>query len=174
MGQCAPGRSAMPKHVAPRARTEAPKPSNRSWPIYRPLVHGKQNVLYMAAQTLRNLPTGQAYINYVGASGMMSALLIVPRISEHPLSAETFATLRERLLSQSAAAMPIAAATRLVEEREQRLLAARRTVEEEPEPATFRTRAPDQAAAGRARSRPAAAVRVDTRSSVNKRTGTVR
>ena len=38
-------------------------------------MHSKQNVLYMAAQTLRSLPTGVAFINYVGSSGMIPVLL---------------------------------------------------------------------------------------------------
>src|ERR1700676_3592471 len=113
-----------------------------------------QNVLYMAAQTLRNLATGQAFINYVGRSGMVPVLLTVPRISEHPLSAEAFAALRERMLSQSSAAMPIAEAARLFAVREQRLLTARKSSEDKPEPETFRTRAPSEPTAARVRSRP--------------------
>jgi hypothetical protein len=119
-------------------------------------VHGKDNVLYMAAQTLRNLPTGKAFINYVGQSGAVSALIAVPRISEHPISAEAFASLRERVLSRSSAATPIEQAILLVSNREQKLLDARRKVEEIPEPETFRTAAPPSAVA-RERSRPAAA-----------------
>jgi hypothetical protein len=119
-------------------------------------VHGKDNVLYVAAQTLRNLPTGKAFINYVGQSGMVPLLLTVPRISEHPLSAEAFASLRERVLSRSSAATPIEEAILLVSNREQKLLDARRKAEELPEPETFRTAAPSSAVA-RERSRPAAA-----------------
>ena len=111
----------------------------------------------MAAQTLRNLVTGQAFINFVGAHGMVSTLLTVPRISEHPISAEAFAALRERILSQSSAATPISEALRLVAEREQKLLDARRALEREPEPETFRTRRRAGGAAGQGRSRPAAA-----------------
>jgi Helicase HerA, central domain/Type IV secretion-system coupling protein DNA-binding domain len=119
-------------------------------------VHGKENVLYMAAQTLRTLPTGQAVINYVGQSGMVSVMLTVPRISEHPLSAGAFASLRERVLSRSSAATPIEQAILLVSNREQKLLDARRKAQEIPEPETFRTAAPPSAVA-RERSRPAAA-----------------
>jgi hypothetical protein len=119
-------------------------------------VHGKDNVLYMSAQTLRNLPTGQAFVNYVGQAGMVPVLLTVPRISEHPLSAEAFASLRERVLSRSSAATPIEEAILLVNNREQKLLDARRKSEEIPEPETFRTVAPPSAVA-RERSRPAAA-----------------
>ena len=128
-------------------------------PLYTELptaMHSKENVLYMAAQSLRNLPTGVAYINYVGQSGMVPVLLTVPRISEHPLSAEAFASLRERVLSRSSAATPIEEAILLVSNREQKMLDARRKAEEIPEPETFRTTAPPSAVA-RERSRPAAA-----------------
>jgi hypothetical protein len=121
-------------------------------------VHGKDNVLYMAAQTLRTLATGRAFINYVGSAGMVPVLLTVPRISEHPLSADAFAALRERILSKSSAATPVAKAVALVSAREQKLLDARATAAAEiPEPETFRTRAPP-GAGPRERSRPAAAV----------------
>jgi hypothetical protein len=112
----------------------------------------------MAAQTLRTLATGRAFINYVGSAGMVPVLLTVPRISEHPLSTEAFAALRERILSKSTAATPVAQAVALVSAREQKLLDARATAATEiPEPETFRTRAPPGAVA-RERSRPAAAV----------------
>jgi hypothetical protein len=129
-------------------------------------VHGKENVLYMAAQTLRTLPTGRAVINYVGQSGMVSVMLTVPRISEHPLSAEAFDALRARVLSQSTAATPVAEAIRLVSDREQKLLDARAKAEEIPEPETFRTRAPPDAPR-RGRSRPAAANPVRARKASN-------
>jgi hypothetical protein len=126
-------------------------------PLYADLpsaMHSKENVLYMAAQSLRNLPTGVAYVNYVGESGMVPVLLTVPRISEHPISTEAFASLRERVLSRSSAATPIEEAILLVSNREQKL--PRRKAEEIPEPETFRTAAPPSAVA-RERSRPAAA-----------------
>jgi hypothetical protein len=128
-------------------------------PMYADLpnaMHSKENVLYMAAQTLRNLPTGRAFINYVGQSGMVPVLLTVPRISELPLSDEDFALLRERILSRSIAATPIAEALSIVSDREQLLLDERAKAAECPEPETFRTRAPPSAVA-RERSRPAAA-----------------
>lgn len=125
-------------------------------------VHSKDAVLYMAAQTLRNLPTGRAFINYVGRAGMTPALLTVPRISEHPLSAEAFASLRERILSNSAAATPAALAIAAVNAREQEFLNLKARVEE-PEPESFRVRAPD-GAPNVNRTRPAAAGRRATRS----------
>jgi hypothetical protein len=130
-------------------------------------VHGKENVLYMAAQTLRNLGTGRAFINYVGRSGMVAALISVPRISEHTLPPAAFASLRERVLARSTAATSVAEAARLVEAREQMLLAARAKAEEIPEPETFRIRAP-QRVAQHDSSRPAAAGQGRTRSPSNR------
>jgi hypothetical protein len=63
--------------------------------------------------------------------------------------------MRERVLSRSSAATPIEQAISLVSNREQKLLDAKRKLEEIREPETFRTRAPPSAVA-RERSRPAA------------------
>jgi hypothetical protein len=103
-------------------------------------VHGKDNALYMAAQTLRNLPTGRAFVNYVGNAGMMPMLLTVPHIADCNLSAEAFGTLREHILSRSLAATPTGRATFLVAERERMLLD--RGERELREPATYRVTAP--------------------------------
>jgi hypothetical protein len=121
----------------------------------------------MAAQTLRNLGTGRAFINYVGRSGMTAALISVPRISEHTLPAQAFALLRERILSRSSAATSIAEAARLVDVREQMLLAARAKAQDVPEPETFRIRAPQRVAQYDS-SRPAAAGLDRTRSVSNR------
>jgi hypothetical protein len=118
-------------------------------------VHGKENMLYMAAQTLRNLATGRAFVNYVGAAGMMPMLLTVPQIAEYPLSAEAFAALRERLLSQSIAATPIGRAALLVEEREKMLLDRAEQNRAVAEPETFRVKASSDGR-GRVPSAPAA------------------
>ena len=128
-------------------------------------VHGKENVLYMAAQTLRTLATGRAFINYVGKAGMVPVLLTVPRISEHPLSAEAFAALRERILAKSAAATPVAHAVALVSAREQKLLDARTTAgrREIPEPRKLFEHGRRQARLRASVSRPAAAVPVRAR-----------
>jgi hypothetical protein len=85
-------------------------------------VHSKDNVLYMAAQTLRNLPTGSAFLNYVGARGMVATLLVVPRVSDYRLSNNEFALLRETILSKSDAAIPASLAAAHVEARERAFL----------------------------------------------------
>lgn len=120
-------------------------------------VHGKENALYMAAQTLRNLATGTAFVNYVGAAGMVPVLLTVPRFSGRTLTAEAFAALRSRLLSASRSAISAEQAASLVERREQSLLLAN-AAPSPPEPTAFRTAAPPGVAV-RGRTPPAAAVR---------------
>ena len=119
-------------------------------------VHGKQAVLHMAAETLRNLATGQAFINYVGATGMVAALLNVARVAEHRLSETAFAALRERVLARSSAAVPMAAALAAIAGREQTGLAAvggRPDAAEPDRPSEFRVRKlrPANAARGQGR-----------------------
>lgn len=114
-------------------------------PIYANLpgsVHSLENVKYMAAQTLRGLATGQGFLNYVGASGMTALLLTVPNVTEHPLTEAAFAQLRERMLSRSSAATPIADAELLVSRREDAVLRFAQANDEDCEPASFRTKAP--------------------------------
>jgi hypothetical protein len=104
-------------------------------------VHSKESVLYFAAQTLRNLPTGTAFINYVGAHGMVATTLVVPPVRAYPLSNDAFVALRERFLSQSAAAMPAAVAAAEVDARERTFLSFTTDTDEEVEPETFRVAA---------------------------------
>lgn len=124
-------------------------------------VHSRDNVRYMAAQTVRNLRTGRALVNYVGTTGMVAALLHVPLVSEHCLPAADFATLREYAMSRSSCALSLPQATARIAQREQVLLEMK-AQPEIPEPATFRTKAPPlapeqvrtpPAASGRRRSR---------------------
>ncbi len=105
-------------------------------------VHGKENVLYMAAQTLRTLPTGHAFLNYVGRHGMVASFLVVPPIKDVPITNDAFNALRERFLSQSAAAIPAALARTLVDERERAFLEfTQQKATQEPEPESFRVTA---------------------------------
>lgn len=106
-------------------------------------MHGKENVLYMAAQTLRTLKTGTAFVNYVDQKGMHATLLSVPRISDCALSAMSFSALRDEILVRSPSAMCSLAAREAVERREQLLIEAARTAEIDREPvapADFRTK----------------------------------
>jgi len=122
-------------------------------------VHGKDNALYMAAQTLRNLPTGSAFLNYVGRSGMVACLLRVPPVKTNPLTTGAFASLRERLLAVSPAAIPAALAQAQIDERERRFLAfTPPAMDDAVEPEHFRVPA-RQGAASRGSSRPVGAGR---------------
>ena len=105
-------------------------------------IHGKDAMLYMAAQTLRNLTTGTAFLNYVGRAGMMPTLVKVPHIASPRLSDDTFAALRAAMLSRSAAAIPADVAANAVTQRQQAFLAAKQRAEHPPEPESFRVEAP--------------------------------
>lgn len=96
-------------------------------------IHSKQSALYMAAQRLRSLATGQAFLNYVGPAGPIAALVSIARIGERTLSAEAFASLRERVLARSSAALPTAEAIMTIAKREQTMIAARESQTAEPE-----------------------------------------
>jgi len=79
-------------------------------PLYRDLpssFHGKENVLYFAAQTLRNLTTGKAFINFVDRAGAHAALLTVPLVEGRAPGAAEFDELRSRVFDSSPSASPI-------------------------------------------------------------------
>jgi hypothetical protein len=86
-------------------------------------VHGKENMLYMAAQALRNLKTGVAYLNYVGPNGMVSTLFKVPEIAPSTLSAEAFNSIRSKALATSSAALATNQALSLISDRHAELSA---------------------------------------------------
>jgi len=130
-------------------------------PIFSDLpsaVHSFENVLYFAAQALRSLPAGQAFMHFVDAEGMKSARVQVPLVQQIVASAEEFARLRERILEGSAFATRTADAERALGEREEALLReAQRlkdNVQELAEPSSFRVRAPRQTAEPAIHSRP--------------------
>ena len=130
-------------------------------------VHSKDAVLYMAAQTLRNLPTGRAVVNYVGTNGMVSCVLSVPKVSEIVLGPQAFALLRERMLAASPAAVLIDEACAQIAQREQELLSLHHA-EEDEEPASFRSKTPS-AVAGGGWTPPSAAVRGKPRPASNRK-----
>jgi hypothetical protein len=111
-------------------------------------VHSFENTLYFAAQALRSLPAGQAFMHFVDAEGMKSARVQVPLVQQIAVSAERFAQLRERILECSAFATRSAEAERTLREREEALLReAQRLkdrVHELAEPGSFRVPAPRQ------------------------------
>jgi hypothetical protein len=145
--------------------------------IYQDLptsVHSLENVRYMAAQVLLNLPTGRAAISFVDASGMKKASLRVANVDSFALPPAQFDELRTRVLDASPSAVRLEKAAANLAAREAALIekAVKARIPNEPEkPAGYRTpkkrtpkREPDRRlhgrrkAAGRApsRGRPAA------------------
>ena len=93
-------------------------------PIYANLptaVHGKENVLYMAAQELLSLQTGTARLAYVGDGGRHEYLLQVPNINSTDISDDHFDKLRQRTLEASSSAIPMLDAVTTLRERERSL-----------------------------------------------------
>jgi hypothetical protein len=60
----------------------------------------------MAAQALRNLTTGRAFVNFVDGSGMKAALLTVPNVKTYTLPETEFEELRRRV-DASPSALPV-------------------------------------------------------------------
>ncbi len=81
-------------------------------------VHSKDNMLYKAGQMLRSLPTGVAYLSYVGQAGAVSTLLTVPPIFISPNDPAKFARIRDELIAKGDAAIPIQVAVSNIERRE--------------------------------------------------------
>ncbi len=115
-------------------------------PIYedRPTsVHSLENVRYMAAQVLMNLPTGRAAISFVDATGMKTASLTVANVECPALPPAQFDELRTRVLDASRSAVRIEQALANLGAREAALIekaTAARLPEEEKAPAEYRTR----------------------------------
>lgn len=108
-------------------------------PVYALLpssFHSRENALYMAAQMLRCLKTGTAYIRYFDADGPKETFLAVPRVNECTISDAAFATVQERALSAAPSASPIDAARAQVDARERALMAEAQRARTPPEPET--------------------------------------
>lgn len=103
-------------------------------------VHGKENVLYMAAQGLRGLTTGRAFINFVGPIGMKSALLTVPHVQSCPLLSDHFSELRRAILDASPSALSASEACDQLVHREQALIGRIQLERISEEPTTFRVK----------------------------------
>jgi hypothetical protein len=97
-------------------------------------VHSKENVLYMAAQTLRNLTTGTAFINFVDASGMKAALLAVPDVKSYAPAPEDFERLRVRVLEASPSASRAEGAYEIIIWRKKALIELAQRALRPPEP----------------------------------------
>jgi len=96
-------------------------------PVYENLpsaVHSMENMLYFAAQTLRSLKTGEAFVHYAGVDGIATARVLVPRVRTIVRSSEQYAALRAAILEASLGALPAADADEAIEAREAALFAA--------------------------------------------------
>jgi hypothetical protein len=101
-------------------------------------VHGKENMLYFAAQELLSLTTGRARIAYVGATGRVMARLQVPPVAPVSLDDDTFAAVQQRMFARSISAIPMQEALAALEHREQTLIAKAKQHGEVIEPESFR------------------------------------
>lgn len=103
-------------------------------------VHGKDAVLYMAGQTLRNLKTGTAVLSYVGSSGLVSTLFSVPHVAPATITPAQFAALRERVLANGKAALPLGDALQRIRDRQKAIEARKEEEVAAAEPVNFRTK----------------------------------
>jgi hypothetical protein len=96
-------------------------------PIYETLpsaVHSYENAVYLAAQKLRGLAAGQAYISYTDERGIQSALVTVPRVKQIAVTDGTYAGIRALIFSHSPSALPVTTAIEQLDDRERKLLSA--------------------------------------------------
>jgi hypothetical protein len=108
-------------------------------PVYALLptsFHSKENALYMAAQMLRCLKTGSAYIRYFDRTGARETFLAVPAVVEHTIAETAFEELRDRVLAASPAASTAEAAREHVAARERAIINAATLARTPPEPTT--------------------------------------
>lgn len=112
-------------------------------------VHSLDNVRYMAAEVLRNFPTGFAAVSLVDGTGLKTAVLKVARVADCKLTSEQFHRLRREILQRSPSAVPIETALASLATRQSRILQrASQLRDAEPEaPPTV----PDEAEAQRTR-----------------------
>ena len=110
-------------------------------PIYQNLpsaVHSYENALYLAAQQLRGLAAGEAYVSYTDDRGMQSGRVLVPLVRQVAVSDRTFNSIRTLLLTRSPSALETAAAATQLEQREEKLMGEAKKTGDVEEPETFR------------------------------------
>jgi hypothetical protein len=106
-------------------------------------VHSYDNAVYMAAQKLRGLAAGEAYVSYVDQDGMHSARVRVPLVKQVAVADPTFVGIRALMLSRSPSALPTPDAAAQLDRREQDLVDAANLLRLPPaEPEDFRVKAP--------------------------------
>jgi hypothetical protein len=126
-------------------------------PIFAELpsaVHSFENTLYFAAQMLRSLPAGQAYMHFVDAEGMKSARVQVPLVRQIAVTNEQFARIRAHILNASAYTVRTEEAVRAISEREWALFKEAQQLKDNDraEPGSFRIPAPRSNAVSTVRS----------------------
>ena len=93
----------------------------------------------MAGDTLRSLPSGMAHASFVSGNSRWRGTLAAPLVKSMVLTEAELIALRTALLDRSPSALPLAEATRLVEEREHLLIATARAARMPEEPVSFRS-----------------------------------
>ena len=114
-------------------------------PVYQELpsaVHSMENMLYFAAQRLRSLRTGEAYIHYAGLEGIAATQVIVPRVRQITRTEAQYAAIRTTILEKSSAALPAAQAEAALQTREERICAEGGWKNTPEEPESFRVARP--------------------------------
>ena len=104
--------------------------------------HSKEHMLYFAAQTLRSLVTGKAFINFVDATGMQAGLLTVAPVQSRAPGGAEFEELRAHILDASPSSARIDAARVHVADRRRALIeeAEKLRSREPASPAGYRTK----------------------------------
>ena len=109
-------------------------------------MHSYENALYLAAQKLRSLAAGQAYISYTDERGIQSARVTVPRVKQIAVSNATFAGIRAMIFSHSPSALPVTTAIEQLDDRERKLLSAAASLAQDSNPpdaaGNFRVKGP--------------------------------
>jgi hypothetical protein len=102
-------------------------------------VHSKQNVIYMAAELINNLPTGTAIVKALVGNRIESAVVRLPRIDDPSGTPEDHRSVRAQLLAKTPTALPAGEANKIITDRREWLKAqGAKLVALPPKPKTFR------------------------------------
>jgi hypothetical protein len=85
-------------------------------------VHSKDNMLYMAGKLLRSLPTGTAFVSFVGPNGPYATVFKVPKVFMHALPPKRFTPLLNDIFSRDPIALPVEQAVQNISDRERRII----------------------------------------------------
>jgi hypothetical protein len=79
-------------------------------------------MLYKAGQLLRALPTGSAFVSFVGEQGPCATVFTVPPVFIRPLPPDRYAALLENIFARSPVAMPVEQARQNIADRERLIM----------------------------------------------------